>query len=143
MMPDYAHAQRLLDRIAVLRGPCDLDLLIFLAKQRRALLANEQIADLLGYELKQINTSSDLLVGAGLVTRMTNGPRGTQMYVLPDADTTRPEWLSELLRVASTREGRLAMLRALKRAESNPLAAPAERPRPNGDRKVEGADAGR
>ena len=141
MTPDYAHVQRLLDRIAVLRGSCDLDLLIFLAKQRRTLLADEQIADLLGYELKQINASSDLFVGAGLVTRMTNGTSGTQMYVLAAADTTRPEWLPELLRVASTREGRLAMLHALKRAEPNHLAAAAKRPEADGDRKVEGADA--
>ena len=141
MKPD--HAQRLLDRIAVLRHPCDLDLLIFLARQRRTLLANEQIADLLGYDFEQIDASLELLVGAGLVTQMTNRTRDTQMYVLAAADSTRPEWLPELLRVASTREGRLAMLQALKRAEPDPLAAPAKRPTSNDDRKVGRADARR
>ena len=137
--PDHAHAQRLLDHIAVLRHPCALDLLIFLARHRRTLLANEQIADLLGYDFKQIDASLELLVGAGLVTQMTNRTRDTQMCVLA-ADSSR-EWLPELLRVASTREGRLAMLQALKRAEADPLAAPAKRRRSNDDRKVEGADA--
>jgi hypothetical protein len=139
MKPD--HAQRLLDRIAVLRHPCDLDLLTFLARHRRTLLANEQIADLLGYAFKQIEASLELLVGAGLVTRMTNGTRDTQMCVLAAADSSR-EWLPDLLQVARTREGRLAMLQALKRAEPDSLATPVERPGSNNDRQVEGADAG-
>jgi hypothetical protein len=141
MKPD--HAQRLLDRIAVLRHPCDLDLLTFLARHRRTLLANEQIADVLGYDFKQIEASLELLVGAGLVTQMTNPTRDTQMCVLAASDPTSREWLPELLRVASTREGRLAMLQALKRSEPDPLGAPAKRRRSNDDRKVEGADAGR
>lgn len=140
MKPD--HAQRLLDRIAVLRHPCDLDLLIFLARHRRTLLANEQIADLLGYDFKQINASLELLAGAGLVTQMTNRTRDTQMCVLEAADSASREWLPELLRVTSRREGRLAMLQALKRAEPDLLAAPATRSGSNDDRKVERADAG-
>ena len=61
MKPD--HAQRLLDRIAVLQHPCDLDLLIFLARHRCTLLGTEQLADLLGYDLTQIDASLDLLAG--------------------------------------------------------------------------------
>src|SRR5688572_10367019 len=132
MKPD--HAQRLLDRIGVLQHPCDLDLLIFFARHRHTLLANEQIADLLGYDFKQIDASLGLLVGAGLVTQMTNRTRHTQMCVLTAADSSR-EWLPDLLRVASTREGRLEMLQALKRAEPT-------HPGSNNDRHVEGADAG-
>jgi hypothetical protein len=138
MKPD--HAQRLLDRIAVLRHPCDLDLLIFFARHRRILLANEQIADFLGYDVKQIDASLDLLAGAGLVTQMWNRTRDTQMCVLGAADSSR-EWLPDLLQVASTREARLAMLQALKRAEPDPLATLAKRPGSNDDRQVEGADA--
>ena len=122
MKPD--DAQRLLDRISVLQHPCDLDLLIFFARHRRTLLANQQIAGFLGYDVEQIDTSLDLLVGAGLVTQMTNRTRDTQMCVLAAADSSR-EWLPDLLRVASTREGRLAMLQALKRAEPDSQAAPA------------------
>jgi hypothetical protein len=138
MKPD--HAQRLLDRIAVLLHPCDLDLLIFVARHRRILLPNEQIAGFLGYEVTQIDASLDLLAGAGLVTQMWNRTRGAQMCVLAAADSSR-EWLPDLLRVASTREGRLAMLQALKRGEPELPATPATRPGSNGDQRVEGADA--
>lgn len=126
-MPD--HTQRLLDRLAVLRHPCDLDLLIFFARHPRTLLASEQLAVLLGYEFTQLAASLDLLVGAGCVTRTPNQTGAAQMYLF-DAGTPCHEWLPDLLQVASTREGRLAMLGVLKRVESGSV------------RKNRGSDAG-
>jgi hypothetical protein len=122
MKPD--DAQHLLDRIGVLQHPCDLDLLIFFARHPRTLLASEQLAVLLGYEFKQLAASLDLLVGAGCVTRTPNQTGAAHMYLF-DAGAPCREWLPDLLRVASTREGRLAMLQALKRAEPDSQAAPA------------------
>lgn len=121
MKPD--NAQRLLDRIGVLRHPCDLDLLIFFARHPRTLLASEQLAVLLGYEFTQLAASLDLLVGPGLVTRTANPAYHAQMYVFAAGDSS-VGWLPELLQVASTREGRLAMLQALKRAEPDSQAPP-------------------
>jgi hypothetical protein len=117
------HAQRLLDRIGVLQHPCDLDLLIFFARHPRTLLASEQLAALLGYEFKQLAASLDLLVGAGCVTRTPNQTGAAHMYLF-DSGAPCDEWLPDLLQVASTREGRLAMLGVLKRAESVSVATP-------------------
>jgi hypothetical protein len=117
------HAQRLLDRIGVLQHPCDLDLLIFLARHPRTLLASEQLAVLLGYEFKQLAASLDLLVGAGCVTRTPNQTGAAHMYLF-DAGAPCHEWLPDLLQVTSTREGRLALLGVLKRAESVSVATP-------------------
>jgi hypothetical protein len=121
MKPD--HAQRLLDRIGVLQHPCDLDLFIFFARHPRTLLASEQLAVLLGYEFKQLAASLDLLVGAGCVTRTPNQTGAAHMYLF-DAGAPCHEWLPDLLQVAFTREGRLAMLAVLKRAESVSVATP-------------------
>jgi hypothetical protein len=123
MKPD--HAQRLLDRIGVLQHPCDLDLLFFFARHPRTLLASEQLAVLLGYEFKQLAVSLDLLVGAGCVTRTPNQTGAAHMHLF-DAGAPCHEWLPDLLQVASTREGRLAMLGALKRAESVATPNPAK-----------------
>jgi hypothetical protein len=115
MQPD--HAQRLVDRIGVLRHPCDLDLLIFFARHPHILLASEQLAVLLGYEFKQLAAALDRLVEAGFVKRMRNRTAAAHMYLFAAGDPSH-EWLPDLLQVASTREARLAMLGALKRAES-------------------------
>ena len=115
------HAQRLIDRIGVLQHPCDLDLLIFFARHPRTLLASEQLAVLLGYECKQLAASLELLVGAGCVMRTPAQTGPAQMYLF-DAGAPCHEWLPDLLQVASTREGRLALLGVLKRAESVPVA---------------------
>ena len=107
---------RLLDRIGLLQHPCDLDLLIFFVRHPRTLLASEQLAVLLGYEFKQLATSLDLLVGAGCVTRTSNHTGAAHMYLF-DAGAPCHEWLPDLLQVTSTREGRLALLGVLKRAQ--------------------------
>jgi hypothetical protein len=136
------HAQRLLDRIGVLQHPCDLDLLIFFARHPRTLLASEQLAVLLGYEFKRLAASLDLLVGAGCVTRTPNQTGAAQMYLF-DAGAPCHEWLPDLLQVGSTREGRLAMLGVLKRAESVPVAAP-DPAKGNADRRSgPGTEGGR
>ena len=119
MKPD--HAQRLLDRIGMFRDPCDFDLLVFFARHPRTLLASERLAVLLGYELGQVAASLDLLVGAGLVTRTPNQTGAAQMFVFV-AGAPSHGWLHDLLQVALTREGRLAMLGALRRAEPGSLA---------------------
>jgi hypothetical protein len=121
MKLDYA--KRLLDRIGVLQHPCDLDLLVFFARHPRTLLASEQLAVLLGYEFKQLAASLDLLVGAECVMRTSNQTGAAHMYLF-DAGAPRHEWLPDLLQATSTREGRLALLGVLKRAESVSVATP-------------------
>lgn len=105
-------ARRLLARIGALRRPCDLDLLVFFARHPRTLLTSEQIAKWLGYELKQIAEALDLLISAGLLTRVQNPTHAARMYVFA-AEDTPGGWLPALLAMASTRQGRLKLLEAL------------------------------
>jgi len=128
------NARRLLDRIGPLTHPCDLDLLIFFARHSHTLLASEQLAVLLGYEFKQLAASLDLLVGAGFVTRTPNPTHDADMFMLAVGDATGG-WLLDLLHVASTREGRLAMLGALKpESASQATPDPAKESQPDDQR---------
>ena len=105
---------RLLDRITVLRHPCDLDLLVFFARHRRSLLTSEQLAVWLGYEIKRIAESLELLLNAGFVTRTQNPTHAARMYVFA-AGGSSGGWLPSLVALASTREGRLSILAELAR----------------------------
>src|SRR5688572_20357831 len=97
-------ARRLLDRIEVLRNACDLDLLLFFARHPRSLLASGALATFLGYSLGQVAGSLDVLMTAGLLTRMQTPRHAARLYVFSTGATTA-EWLPSLLRHASTRRG--------------------------------------
>ena len=105
-------AQRLLERVGVLRHPCDLDLLLFFSRHPRALITSEQLAAWLGYELKPIADSLDVLLNAGFLTRTQNPTRAARMYVF-NIGGTSGGWLPALMSLASTRAGRLAMIDVL------------------------------
>ena len=62
-------ANRLLDRIGRIAHPCDLDLLMFFARHPRTLVTSEQLATWLGYELRQIAPSLEVLLESGWLTR--------------------------------------------------------------------------
>jgi hypothetical protein len=107
---DQAHI--LLNRIPALQHPCDLDLLVFFAKHPRTLMTSEQLARLLGYQLNEMARSLDVLLEAGLLTRTQNPPRAARMYVFA-INGANEGWPPELVQLASTREGRLALRRVL------------------------------
>lgn len=118
--------RRLLDRIGVLRHPCDLDLLVFFVRHPRTLIASEQLAAFLGYELKQISDSLDVLLEAGLLTRTPNPTHAARMYVFAIGGTNGGG-LPELLELASTREGRLILRREMTRRAPEETHGPAAR----------------
>lgn len=107
-------AGRLLDQIDVLRHPSDLDLLVFFARHPRTLLSSDQIAAFLGYGVKEIAASLELLLEAGFVTRTPNPRNVARMYVLAAAPPGGG-WLSALKHLATTRDGRLALILEIKR----------------------------
>ena len=114
----HEDAHRLLDRIGVLRHACDLDLLLFFARHPRSLLASESLAAFLGYDLKEIADSLEILLNAGLLTREQTSAHAARLYVfmISDADGGSANgWLPSLITMASTREGRLALRQALMR----------------------------
>jgi len=102
----------LLTRTPAIQSPCDLDLLVFFAKHQRTLLTSEHLARLLGYPLKEIAQSLDVLLGAGFLTRTQNPTHSSRMYVFTP-DNPNGGALSALVALASTREGRLALRRAV------------------------------
>ena len=116
-------AQSLLNRIPALQRPSDVDLLVFFAKHPRTLMSSEQLARLLGYQLNELARSLDVLLAAGLLTRSQNPSRAARLYMFV-LDSANRRWAADLVRVASTREGRLALRRAL----THTAAAPTEGP---------------
>ncbi len=106
-------AQRLVDRAGALKRPCDLDLLLFFARHPQSMLASESLAGFLGYGLNDIAESLDALLAARLLTRTQTAAHAARLYVFT-ADTMSGDWLPSLLRVASSREGRRALMTALR-----------------------------
>ena len=107
----------LLDRLPALRSPCDLDLLLFFHRHPRAVLPGERLALYVGHDDSEVAESLDTLIAAGILTRVQGPSRSARMYLLT-SDGTPGGWIDALLRMASTREGRLAMLAVL--AERQP-----------------------
>jgi hypothetical protein len=105
-------ARTLLKCLPALQRPCDLDLLVFSAKHPRTLMSNEQLAQLLGYQLNEIARSLDALLAADFLRRTQNPARLARMYVFA-AGGTNGGSLQAVVEFASTREGRLALRRAL------------------------------
>jgi hypothetical protein len=107
----------LLDRIGCLKHPCDLDLLLFFHRHPRAYLISERLAQYVGYDLPQVEQSLEALINAGLLRQSPNSTHPARLYVLARG-STRGGWLSSLLRSAATREGRLAVIHALRQRPS-------------------------
>jgi hypothetical protein len=120
------HIERVLGRIAVLRHPCDLDLLLFFLRHPRTLLTSDQIATFLGYDVKQLGASLDVLLTANLLTRVQRTTSAPRMYVLSAAGPHGGS-LSSLLDLASTRDGRLALRAALTARQAQASADPPSR----------------
>lgn len=120
---------RLLDRVGLLRQACDLDLLVFFARHPRTLLTSEQLATWLGYELKQIAQSLEVLLDAGFITRTQNPTHAARMYVFAIGGSNGG-WLPAILKLASTRAGRLAILSELSRRTSAGTNGPVARREP-------------
>ena len=103
----------LLDRLGYLRHACDLELLLFFYRHPWAFLISECLAEYVGYDLPQVARSLETLITAGLLQRSRDSTRPARLYVLTRGSPLAGS-LSSLLRIAATREGRLAVIHALK-----------------------------
>ena len=134
-------ARRLLDGIGLTRV-CDLDLLVFFSRHPRALLASESLAGFLGYDLKDIADSLEVLMAAGLLTRVQTPAHAARLYVLTPAEASG-DWLPPLVALASTRDGRLALRQGLRTRRDASTERP-QRGRPDammkpGPRRITGS----
>lgn len=104
-----------------MRHACDLDLLLFLHRHPRALLTSEQLAAFVGYDIKEVAKSLEAFIDAGLLERTQNPKHAARMYILV-LDGPQGGGLDDLLKLASKRQGRHDILRALPaaRSRSNP-----------------------
>lgn len=133
--------QRLLDRVGILRSPCDLDLVLFFSRHPRVLITTEDLARFVGYDLQRLARSLDSLIGAGIVRRSQNDGHAARMYVLESAGPAGG-WLSSLLSIASNREGRATIIDVLAaRATRGPTDARAVRRERVGTRRLRVANA--
>jgi predicted transcriptional regulator len=124
--PIIEEARALLDRASVLREAADFDLLVFFARHPRTLLPSESLAALLGYELKDIARSLEALLECGLLKRTQTSAHAARLYVF--AAEAPHEWVPPLLKMATTRAGRLALRQLL---ANRPREKPGSRPSPN------------
>jgi len=108
----------LLDRFGCLRHPCDLALLLFFYRHPRAFLISERLATYVGYDLPLVAQSLETLLAAGLLRRSADSTQPSRLYVLTPGSPLGG-WLSSLLRIATTREGRLAVIQALKERQAS------------------------
>ena len=114
----------LLNRLPCVSSACDLDVLLFFRRHPRAVLPTDRLALYVGYEVGAVAKSLEVLIGASLLSRVQGPTRNARMYVLTSGGPFGG-WRDALLRLASTRAGRLAVLAALsaRRAPSLPLEA--------------------
>ena len=111
--------ERLVASAPFIEGACDLDLLVFLFRHPRTLLTIEQLATFVGYDMKQLAKSIDIFISAGLLERTQNPMHAARLYLLLLAGP-EGEALKDLLRVASTRQGRRDILGLLGSPRSSP-----------------------
>ena len=126
---DAKEITRLLARTPVVRNACDLDLLVFLYRHPRALLTSEQLAAFVGYDIKEIAKSLEAFIEAGLLERTQNPMHAARMYLLV-LDGPPHDGIRELLKFASTRNGRRSVLQALDlpRSQSSKESPKGQRP---------------
>ncbi len=103
-----------LDTSDAIRSACDLDLLRFFTRHSHALLTTEQIANFVGYSRSEIDEALDHVLTGGLVTRVKCRAADVDLYVRAAGGGSSDASLSSLLELASTRDGRLTVIDALK-----------------------------
>jgi hypothetical protein len=98
-----------------IRSACDLDLLRFFMRHSHALLTTEQIANFVGYSQSQIDEALEHLLAGGQVTKLKGRAADADLYIVEPGDGTDGS-MTSLLDLASTRDGRLAVIDALPKA---------------------------
>ena len=113
-----------LSTVGILCHPCDLDLVLFFHRHPSALLTIDRLAAYVGYDLTQVGASIERLTEAGLLGRSQDPTQAARLYVLLPADTG---WMTSLIELASTPEGRRQLIVALRQATEEPMADQATR----------------
>lgn len=105
-------AKRLIADVPLIRDACDLDLLAFFHRHPRTILTSENLAALVGYDMRQIGKALDAFVDAGILERIQSSTHAARMYLL-SLQGPRGGGLRAVLELASTRRGRRQILEVL------------------------------
>jgi hypothetical protein len=111
--------KRLLARTPFIQNACDLDLILFLHRHPRMLLTSERLAELVGYNLKEIAKSLDSFIDAGVLERTQQSTHAARLFVLT-VDGPHMGGVRTLLDSGSTRQGRRFILDALRERRPRP-----------------------
>jgi DNA-binding transcriptional ArsR family regulator len=96
------------------------DALVFLYRHSASLCTAAQIARLIGYTGTEIGSALHRLEGLGLIQR-SRVSQGIRFYRFSEpADPSRKSCLMELMKLTHNREGRLMLLKQLKRSGLEP-----------------------
>lgn len=85
---------------------------MFLHRHPRTLLTSEHLAAFVGYDIKEVAKSLEAFIEAGLLERTQNPMHAARMYLLV-LDGPPHDGIRELLKLASTRNGRRSIVQAL------------------------------
>lgn len=110
--PKLDETNRLLARVRIIRRACELDVLVFLHRHPRTLLTIEQLATFVGYDMKEVAKVVEAFIDVGLLERTQNPNHAARMYLLA-LNGPQGGGLTELLRLALTRQGRRDVLQIL------------------------------
>ena len=135
---DRHAARRLLEQVALFTRPCDLDLAVFFARHPRSLLSSDSLSAFLGYALKDVAESLDVLLAAGFLRRRQTSAHAARLYELTN-EHSGDDWLARVMALASTRHGRLALLEEIARrqGDAGTVATQSEAAPRVGPRRVE------
>lgn len=76
------------------------------------MLTSELLARFVGYDMKEVARSLDAFIDAGILTRAQNPVHAARLYTLASAGA-HGGWLPSLIQIASSRDGRRAVIAAL------------------------------
>jgi len=130
---DHRDAHALLDQAAVLRHPCDLDLLMFFVRYSQVLLTSETLAGFVGYDGKNLARALEVLLGAGLLEHQSNA-HAARFYRFTGV-ASAPPWLPDLLTHGGMTSGRRSLIAALKQRQRG-----ADRPATDRERAADTVD---
>lgn len=125
----------LLEQATMLRNGCDLDLLLFFRRHPHVLLTGDQLTRYLGYDIHQVGNSLDRMIAGGLIRKSQHAAHPARMYRLSDGSGYDDGALDALLELASTPDGRRAVIKALRVAAAGDPGAVSE-PAPDGTAPV-------
>lgn len=100
----------------MLRNGCDLDMLLFFRRHPHVLLTGDYLTRYLGYDLHQVGNSLDRLIAGGFIRKTQHATHPARMYLLSDGSGDDNGSLDALLELASTPDGRRAVIEALRGA---------------------------